>query len=165
DVANIADIFWIGGTKAGTLFGEAIVIPDDGAGGRFRPRATPGGPARDFLGDRSCSGRSIHRRAELDRSYRGHQRTEIWQDQGVVIGPDVSHGLCLVDNEQRPLRQALVTLPIVIADTVRSTDLLVPVRDEREVDTELFMERCLREQRRHRYPDQRSATRSQLPDE
>jgi len=28
DVASAADIFWIGGTKAGTLFGEAIVIPN-----------------------------------------------------------------------------------------------------------------------------------------
>lgn len=28
DVATVADIFWIGGTKAGTLFGEAIVIPN-----------------------------------------------------------------------------------------------------------------------------------------
>ncbi|MDB4103244.1 aminotransferase class I/II-fold pyridoxal phosphate-dependent enzyme [Acidimicrobiales bacterium] len=28
DVARLADIFWIGGTKAGTLFGEAIVIPN-----------------------------------------------------------------------------------------------------------------------------------------
>lgn len=27
DVASLADIFWIGGTKTGTLFGEAIVIP------------------------------------------------------------------------------------------------------------------------------------------
>jgi threonine aldolase len=29
DVAHIADIFWIGGTKAGTLLGEAIVIPNE----------------------------------------------------------------------------------------------------------------------------------------
>lgn len=28
DIAAVADIFWIGGTKAGTLFGEAIVIPN-----------------------------------------------------------------------------------------------------------------------------------------
>lgn len=28
DIAGLADIFWIGGTKAGTLFGEAIVIPN-----------------------------------------------------------------------------------------------------------------------------------------
>lgn len=28
DVASYADIFWIGGTKAGALFGEAIVIPN-----------------------------------------------------------------------------------------------------------------------------------------
>ena len=28
DVTALADIFWIGGTKAGTLFGEAIVIPN-----------------------------------------------------------------------------------------------------------------------------------------
>lgn len=28
DVARLADIFWIGGTKTGTLFGEAIVIPN-----------------------------------------------------------------------------------------------------------------------------------------
>ncbi len=27
DIAAIADVFWIGGTKAGTLFGEAIVFP------------------------------------------------------------------------------------------------------------------------------------------
>lgn len=27
-LAELADIFWIGGTKAGTLFGEAIVIPN-----------------------------------------------------------------------------------------------------------------------------------------
>ncbi|MFT7476362.1 MAG: threonine aldolase [Verrucomicrobiales bacterium] len=29
DIAHFADIFWIGGTKAGTLFGEAIVIPNE----------------------------------------------------------------------------------------------------------------------------------------
>jgi len=29
DIAAVADVFWIGGTKAGTLFGEAIVIPND----------------------------------------------------------------------------------------------------------------------------------------
>lgn len=29
DVAEHADIFWIGGTKAGALFGEAIVIPNN----------------------------------------------------------------------------------------------------------------------------------------
>lgn len=28
DIAEFADIFWIGGTKAGALFGEAIVIPN-----------------------------------------------------------------------------------------------------------------------------------------
>ena len=28
DIARLADVFWIGGTKAGTLFGEAIVIPN-----------------------------------------------------------------------------------------------------------------------------------------
>ncbi len=28
DIASLADIFWIGGTKTGTLFGEAIVIPN-----------------------------------------------------------------------------------------------------------------------------------------
>jgi len=28
-LAALADIFWIGGTKAGTLFGEAIVVPND----------------------------------------------------------------------------------------------------------------------------------------
>lgn len=28
DVANLCDIFWIGGTKAGALIGEAIVIPN-----------------------------------------------------------------------------------------------------------------------------------------
>lgn len=28
DIASVADIFWIGGTKAGALFGEAIVIPN-----------------------------------------------------------------------------------------------------------------------------------------
>ena len=28
DVAELTDIFWIGGTKAGALFGEAIVIPN-----------------------------------------------------------------------------------------------------------------------------------------
>ena len=27
-LASLADVFWIGGTKAGTLFGEAIVLPD-----------------------------------------------------------------------------------------------------------------------------------------
>ena len=29
DIASIADVFWIGGTKAGALFGEAIVIPNE----------------------------------------------------------------------------------------------------------------------------------------
>jgi len=29
-LSGLADVFWIGGTKAGTLFGEAIVIPNDG---------------------------------------------------------------------------------------------------------------------------------------
>lgn len=28
DIAEFSDIFWIGGTKAGILFGEAIVIPN-----------------------------------------------------------------------------------------------------------------------------------------
>lgn len=28
-LSDLADIFWIGGTKAGTLFGEAIVVPND----------------------------------------------------------------------------------------------------------------------------------------
>lgn len=28
DIAALTDVFWIGGTKAGTLFGEAIVIPN-----------------------------------------------------------------------------------------------------------------------------------------
>ena len=28
DIANLADIFWIGGTKVGALLGEAIVIPN-----------------------------------------------------------------------------------------------------------------------------------------
>ena len=28
ELASLADVFWIGGTKAGTLFGEAIVVPD-----------------------------------------------------------------------------------------------------------------------------------------
>lgn len=29
DIAELTDIFWIGGTKAGTLMGEAIVIPNE----------------------------------------------------------------------------------------------------------------------------------------
>lgn len=35
DVAGVADVFWIGGTKAGTLFGEAIVIPNDDIAAEF----------------------------------------------------------------------------------------------------------------------------------
>ncbi len=29
DLSALADVFWIGGTKAGTLFGEAIVLPNE----------------------------------------------------------------------------------------------------------------------------------------
>ena len=31
DVARLSDVFYIGGTKCGTLFGEAVVIPDGGS--------------------------------------------------------------------------------------------------------------------------------------
>ncbi len=57
DIAELTDIFWIGGTKAGALLGEAIVIPDGqlahefafhikqrgggGAGAAYRPRRGP----------------------------------------------------------------------------------------------------------------------------
>lgn len=35
DIAGLADIFWIGGTKAGALIGEAIVIPNAQLAGEF----------------------------------------------------------------------------------------------------------------------------------
>ena len=31
DLARLSDVFYIGGTKCGTLFGEAVVIPDGGS--------------------------------------------------------------------------------------------------------------------------------------
>ena len=31
DIARLSDVFYIGGTKCGTLFGEAVVIPDGGS--------------------------------------------------------------------------------------------------------------------------------------
>ena len=75
---------------------------------------------------------------------------EVGNDQSILADPNMSHDLFGVDDEQRPLCQTAVSLPDVVLHSVGMSGLTLPIREQREIDSQCLGKRHLREGRGHR---------------